>query len=97
MDKNTVLSYSNSILKRYEEPLNTIFLYNVKNDTIWAGNSEAFTLLALIDGQRSVEEITLELCKSYPDTDTESVFNTVFSICNSLHNKGIVTSREYND
>ena len=73
MDKNTVLIFSDTVLKRYEEPLNTIFLYNVENDTIWAGNSESFAVLALVDGQHSIEQISFELHKNYPETDFETI------------------------
>ena len=90
MDKNTVLIFSDTVLKRYEEPLNTIFLYNVENDTIWAGNSESFAVLALVDGQHSIEQISFELHKTYPETHFETVYNSVYEICNSLYIKGIV-------
>ncbi len=90
MDKNSVLAYSNTILKRYEEPLNTIFLYNVENDSIWAGNSESFAILALIDGHHSVNQIATELYKDYSDTDFATVYNSVMAICSSLYDKGIV-------
>ena len=90
MDKNTVLIFSDTVLKRYEEPLNTIFLYNVENDTIWAGNSESFAVLALVDGKNSVEQISFELQKNYHETDFETVYKWVFYICTSLYIKGIV-------
>lgn len=90
MNKDSIIALSDKILKRYEEPLDVIFLYNVQKDTIWAGNSSSIDILAMIDGKHSILEIASLLQNDYADFDSQMVLESVLNVCESLYVKEII-------
>lgn len=90
MNKESIIAFSDKILRRYEEPLDVIFLYNVQKDTIWAGNSSSIDILNLVDGKHSILEISELLVNNYDNFDYQMVLESVLNVCESLYAKEII-------
>lgn len=84
LDENSIIKLSQNILKRYEHNIDdgVLFLYDVKTDDIWIGNSSSNDLVRLIDGSTSLRDIYLKLMplfEGYKYSEIQESFNVIIT------------------
>lgn len=72
---NCVIKIDRNVLKRYENNINegTLFLFNLKTDEVWLGNSSSNDLINLFDGETSLKDVYNEIQKDFSDYTFEEL------------------------
>lgn len=67
LNENSIVKLTKNILKRYEHNAKdgVLFLFDVETNTLWTGNSSTNDLVKLIDGNKTLKDIYLELQESF--------------------------------
>ncbi len=90
-----ILKLNKNVLKRYEHNLNggTVFLFNMKTEESWVGNSAADCLLRLIDGEHTLEEIYEYLFPLFENFNENELREAFDKIVKSLLEKGFTEEK----
>lgn len=91
-NKDSVLKFSQDILKRYEANIQggTFFLYNYVNKEFWSGNNSSYAILKLIDGVSNIEHIYSYSCSLFKNYGIDAVKNSVDAILSELIEKKMI-------
>lgn len=86
IDNFTILKLSQNILKRFEHNLKggTMVLYNLETKAIWFGNSASRELIKLLDGNRNLEEIYIEILANYNEELHDKIIESLNIIIEDL-------------
>ncbi len=88
----TIVSKPNSILTRFEPGIGsgTVFLFSAVSGVIKIGNSEAYCILHLIDGKKSLREICNHLLRDLPRANLSDVVGGVTDVVRQLVSEGFL-------
>lgn len=92
LNKNTILEINRNVLKRFEPNLNdgTVFLFDMKNEKFWTGNSAVDCFLRFVNGKNTLDDIYNQLLQLFEDYTAEEVISSYELVINGLIEKGFL-------
>lgn len=92
LNKNTILEINRNVLKRFEPNLNdgTVFLFDMKNEKFWTGNSAVDCFLRFVNGENTLDDIYNQLLQLFEDYTAEEVISSYELVITGLIEKGFL-------
>lgn len=92
LNKNTILEINRNVLKRFEPNLNdgTVFLFDMKNEKFWTGNSAVDCFLRFVNGKNTLDDIYNQLLQLFEDYTAEEVISSYELVITGLIEKGFL-------
>jgi len=87
---NKSLKLAQHVLKRYEPELNIYYFYNVKNRTFWTCDFSTGSIISLLDGSLSFDEICTIISQNNPQVDMNDIKKSLSDIFDFLCKEGFL-------